>query len=316
MDSVAESSDNKGRTGSIEAPTVWAVVLNWNRPEDTYLCVESLVASNYPALRILVVDNGSDVDKYDDLRRTVIGAEILRSETNLGFGTGNNLGIQYALGEGAAYVLLVNNDTTVDAQMIGTLVEAMQSDRSIGITGPIIYYSDEPDRVWFAGYRIRRKLYVLRRGLRLKAPLKPIEDVDFVSGCGMLLRRDTIECVGMFSPEYFMYYEDLDLCLRVKRSGWKIVCATGAKMWHAVSASSGGPETPMKEYHQVRSSLIFYRRHTHGVMFIVNMSLRLARAAYGCLRYLLRKGLDVQMLTRYFQGIREGLRGASRKAQN
>lgn len=313
---VANPSNDRGDSGMGEAPTVWSVVVNWNRPEDTVRCVESLKASAYRAVRILIVDNGSDLDKYDELRRTVVGAEIVRSETNLGFGMGSNVGIQYALDGGAAYVLLLNNDTIVDACMIGTLVEAMRSDRSIGVAGPIIYYSHEPETVWFAGYRIKGKLYVVRRGLHLKRPFKAVEDVDFVSGCGMLVRREAIEQVGMFSPEYFMYYEDLDLCLRVKKAGWRIVCATGARMWHAVSASSGGSESPMKEYHQVRSSLIFYRRHTHGVMFVVNVGLRLLRAGYGSLAYLLRKGWNSHLARRYSQGIREGVREDSGRAQN
>jgi GT2 family glycosyltransferase len=288
-------------------PAVWAVVTNWNRPEDTLRCVDSLKASAYRGTRILIVDNGSDIGNYDRLRATVVGAEILRSETNLGFGMGSNLGISYALERGATYVLLVNNDTVIDACMIGALVDAMRSDPSIGVAGPIIYYSSDPDRVWFAGCRMRWGLYVVRRGLRLKPPLKPLEDVDFVSGCGMLLRSEMISQVGMFSPEYFMYYEDLDLCVRVKQAGWRIVCATTAKMWHSVSASSGGAEAPIKEYYQVRSSLVFHRRHSGGLMLIVNVGLRLLRAGYGSLVYFARKGWDSQMIRRYSQGIREGL---------
>lgn len=301
------SLDRQKGDRAVEAPTVWVVVLNWNLPEDTRRCVESLRASDYPALKVVVVDNGSDVDKYEGLCRAVKGAEIVRSETNLGFGVGSNLGIQHALEQGAVYILLVNNDTVVDAQMVETLVEPMEADRSIGLAGPIIYYLGEPEKVWFAGCRIRGQLYILRRGLRLKPPLKPVEYVDFVSGCGMLLRRETVEQIGMFSPEYFMYYEDLDLCLRAKQAGWKIACVTDAKMWHAVSTSSGGPESPLRQYHQVRSSLIFYRRYTRGLMFIVNMGLRLAHAIYSSLGYLLRKGVSGPMLRHYLRGFREGL---------
>lgn len=313
MSTVASVSSY--RTAS-EAPTVWAVVINWNRPEDTVRCVESLKTNSYRALSILVVDNGSDLGKYEELRRTLVGAEIVRSDINVGFGMGCNLGIQHALDRGAAYVLLLNNDTIVDVFMIEALVEAMSGDPCIGMAGPIIYYSDEPQAVWFAGYRIKGELYVVRRGLHLKRPFEAVEDVDFVSGCGMVVRREVIEDVGVFSPEYFMYYEDLDLCLRVKKAGWRIVCATGAMMWHAVSASSGGSESPMKEYHQVRSSLIFYRRHTHGVMFAVNVALRLVRAGYGTLAYLLRKGWNGHLASRYLQGIREGVRENSGRAQN
>jgi GT2 family glycosyltransferase len=295
-------------------PVVWVVVLNWNRPKDTYLCVESLQASDYAALRILVVDNGSDVKKYEELCALGSGVGIVRSEDNLGFAAGNNIGIRHALDQGADYVLLVNNDTIVAPEMIGMLVEAMERDPAFGVAGPIIYYMDQPQEVWFAGYRIKGELYVLRRGLRLEPPLQPVEDVDFVSGCGMLLRREMVERVGMFSPEYFMYYEDLDLCLRAKRAGWRIACVTGASMWHKVSASSGGSESPMKQYHQVRSSLIFYRRYTRGVMFLVNMSLRLAHAAYSLLRYVVRGTLNLAMLKHYFRGVKEGVQDAPHSA--
>lgn len=287
-------------------PAVGAVVLNWNRPQDTRLCIESLKASDYPALRIVIVDNGSDVDRYAELQ-SLTDVEIIRAETNLGFARGNNLGIHYMLEQGVNYVLLVNNDAIVDSQMVRQLVEVMEDNPSIGAAGPIIYYLDMPESVWFAGYRIKGTLYILRRGLHLKPPIKPVEYVDFISGCGMLLRRETLEQVGLFSPEYFMYYEDLDLCLRMKQAGWQIACVTGAKMWHAVSLSSGGVLSPVKQYHQVRSSLIFYRRYTRGIMFAVNLVLRFGHAAYSALVYILRNGLNISMVQRYFRGVIEGL---------
>ncbi len=153
---------------------------------------------------------------------------------------------------------------------------------------------------------------MVRRGLHLKPPIKPIEEVDFISGCGMLLRREVLEQVGMFSPEYFLYYEDLDLCLRVKKSGWQIACVTGAKMWHAVSLSSGGALSPLKQYHQVRSSIIFYRRYKRGIMFIVNIGLRIGHAVYSALIYVLQVGLEISMVRHYFKGVKEGLARALR----
>jgi GT2 family glycosyltransferase len=309
-----ELSRETDRQRLTATPVVWVVVLNWNRPEDTRLCVESLQAGDYAELRILVVDNGSDVDKYEELCAAVSGVEIVRSEDNLGFAAGNNIGIRHALDRDADYVLLVNNDTVVAPDMIGMLVEVMERDPTFGVAGPIIYYMDQPQEVWFAGYRIKGELYVLRRGLRLEPPLQPVEDVDFVSGCGMLLRREMVERVGVFSSEYFMYYEDLDLCLRAKRAGWRIACVTGASMWHKVSASSGGSESPMKQYHQVRSSLIFYRRYTRGLMFFVNMSLRLAHAVYSLARYVVRGTLNPALLKHYLRGVKEGVQDAPRSA--
>ncbi len=289
-------------------PTVWAVVLNWNRPKDTYACVESLRKSDYYSLNIIVVDNGSNEENYKELTRSVSGVHFIRSDVNLGFARGNNLGIQYALENDADYILILNNDTIIDSQMVTKIVEAMETDPKIGIAGPVIYYINDKDAVWFAGQRFKPPLYVVRRGLHLKQPMRPVEDVDFVSGCGMMLRRETIERVGIFSSDYFMYYEDLDLCLRAKKAGYRIICVTGAKMWHAVSASSGGSDSPIKQYHQVRSSLIFYRRHVRGAALVVNISLRLLHAALSVIKHFLVRGINRALLRYYLQGLREGVR--------
>jgi len=264
-----------------QPPLVWAVVLNWNRAADTRRCVESLQASEYAALRIAVVDNGSTPDQFAELRRALSDdVELIRSPTNLGFGAGNNLGIRLAWERGAAYALLCNNDALVDPPMIGRLVRALEADPSIGIAGPIVYYLDEPTRVWLAGYRFHGQFYIVPGGLHLEPPLQPVERVDFVSGCGMFLRRAMTRQIGMFSPDFFLYCEDLDLCLRARQAGWQIACVTDAKMWHQVSASLGGALSLRKQYHQIRSSWIVYRRHTRGVWLLANMGARLAHAAY------------------------------------
>jgi len=257
------------------------------------------------------MDNGSDKNKYANLKKKISESTLIRSEVNLGFGQGNNLAIDYVLKQGADYVLLVNNDTVVDPEMVKQLVRVMESNRGLGVVGPIIYYEDSPDEVWFAGYRIKGEFYMLRRGLHLEPPLETIELVDFVSGCGMMLRREALEQVGGFAPDYFMYYEDLDLCIRLKEVGWEIGCVTDASMWHAVSASSGGTASPLKQYHQVRSSMIFYHQHTSGLMFVVNMVLRLAHAGYMLILYLIRGLLSGSLFRQYLRGLREGLQSGS-----
>jgi hypothetical protein len=288
-------------------PLVYAIVLNWNRPDDTHACLNSLVHVDYPALKVLVVDNGSDTEQARRLQAEALGAEVLWLERNYGFAEGNNKGMRYALEHGADFILLLNNDTTVDPGLVPELINVIKDDPLIGIAGPIIYYADVPDSVWFAGMRFRDGLYVVRRGLHLKPPLKRAEEVDFVSGCGMLIRRSVLERIGFFSPDYFMYYEDLDYCVRARRAGFKLVCATQARMWHAVSASTGGPDSPLKQYHQVKSSLVFYKQHTHGVLYLLNVTLRFAHAFWVMLIAILRGRLRLKAARFYFKGIREAM---------
>lgn len=297
-------------------PLVLAIVLNWNRPDDTRKCVQSLSQSDYPNLRIVVVDNGSESKLYAQLRTELTNAELLRSEVNLGFAAGNNLGLRYAQEHGADYALVLNNDTIVDSSMVSQLVAAGEKHPDAGLIGPIIYYLDQPEKVWFAGYRFTHGIYLLRRGLHLSPPIRPIEAVDFVSGCGMLIRRSVLDQVGLFCPDYFMYYEDVDLCFRVKSAGAQIICVTGARMWHAVSASSGGSDSPIKQYHQVKSSLIFYRKHSHGLKLWLNICLRLAHALYTLGKAIILGRLKLGALGMFLRGFFEGTRPVNGKSNN
>jgi GT2 family glycosyltransferase len=289
-------------------PLVHVIVLNWNLPEDTMECVRSVLCSDYPRCEVTVVDNGSTDNSVQRLRDQFGDTiHLIANETNLGFGVGNNRGVQEALARGADYTLLLNNDTIVAPDMLSELVQVICSDPQIGIAGPVICYADRPNAVWFAGMRFRAKLYVVRRGLRLKHPLKQVEAVDFVSGCGMLVSRGVWETIGLFAPEFFMYYEDLDLCLRARQAGFRLVTATRAKMWHRVSASAGGIESPMKQYHQVKSGLLFYQKHTRGIWFLINMTLRIGHAGWVTLKQVLRGQLKSEAVVWYLRGVTEAL---------
>ncbi len=290
-------------------PSVWIIVLNWNRPEDTLQCVSSLRLLDYPSYRILIVDNGSTDDSVDQFRQ-LTGVELLVSDRNLGFGVGNNLGIEYALSHGADYTLLLNNDTTVSPPLVSTLVKVAESDPQIGIVGPTIFYSESPDQVWFSGMRFRFGLYVIRVGRRLGRQQAPLEDVDFISGCGMLVRRELWNRVGLFDPRFFMYYEDLDLCVRAAQAGYRLVSTTEAHMWHALSASTGGPDSPMKQYYQVKSTFLFCEKHTRGLTRVVTVSIRLAHAGLMAVRQVVSGRLPREAIRLYLRGIAETVAGS------
>lgn len=291
-----------------DKPKVLTIVLNWNLPDDTCRCVESLKASDYPNLEILVIDNGSRLAAFQQLQDCMPKERIIRSESNLGFAGGNNLGLQLAVKQNADYAFVLNNDTIVDPHMISKLIHAAEANPAAGLLGPVIYYLDQPEQVWFAGYRFLHGIYLLRRGLHLKTPLQPIEEVDFVSGCGILIRRSILEVIGLFSEDYFMYYEDLDLCFRVKEAGLKILCVTDARMWHAVSASTGGADSPQKQYYQVKSSLLFYQRHSRGAKRLLNIALRLTHAGFTLISAVVRGRLKLAAISMFVRGLRDGLR--------
>ena len=133
----------------MSTPQVCAVVLNWNRREDTLACVASLLQSSYEPLRVLVCDNGSTDDTPAAVKSRFPSAEVLELGRNLGFAAGMNAGIRHALAAGAEQVLLLNNDTIVDQLMVERLVAQTVGD--IGLAAPLIFYAGQPDLIWSAG---------------------------------------------------------------------------------------------------------------------------------------------------------------------
>jgi len=241
------------------------VVLAWNGKPLTLECLDSLAAVRYENASVILVDNAS-ADGTADAVRKAHGdrVAVIENEENLGFARGNNVGIRRALDEGADFVLLLNNDTVVDPALLDRLVEVIAGSDEIGIVGPKIYYASPPDRIWFAGGEV-----LLSRGLSRHIGIRErdtgrydsIRDVDYVTGCALLARREVFEKIGYLDPVFAAYYEDTDFCMRARRAGFRVVYAPAGKVWHKISASTGGELGRAKISRKLRSSAIFFRRY-------------------------------------------------------
>lgn len=288
-------------------PLVYAVTLNWNRPADTLECLESLEAQTYPNLRLMVVDNGSNDDSVARIQDRFPQSEMVISRENRGFAGGANLAFHRALEAGADLIYLVNNDTLIEAEAVASLVAQVQPD--VGIVAPLIYYADERERIWSAGGVLRPWILEKRGDDRGKLDAGqwpgPVEK-DFVTGCGMLLSRQTLEQVGLFDERFFMYYEDMDLCLRARQAGLRILLVPAAKMWHKVARSSGGSDSANERYWMARSSVLFFRKHARGIRWPAILLWRMGSAARTTLR-LLGSGRR-EACTAYWRGLRDGWR--------
>jgi GT2 family glycosyltransferase len=246
---------------------LYVVIVNWNLKDDTLACVESVLATGAPASRVIVVDNGSSDGSPEAIAaRYGPTIQLVLSATNLGFAAGNNLGIEHALSLGAGWVLLLNNDTRVAPNMLDELARVALSDDRMGILAPLILYYDDPERIWYLGDRLLPGLPLsvsLARGAYDRDQFPPFTPVDFVSGCGMLVKRQVFETVGLFDTCFFMYGEDADLCWRTRSAGFRLACAPRAKMWHKVSASADR-DKPLSRYVRTRNQVQFYRRYARG----------------------------------------------------
>jgi GT2 family glycosyltransferase len=244
-------------------PVVWYVILNWNQPQMTADCLDSLAQQSYHSFRVLVVDNGSKDGSAALLRERFAWATILELPENIGYSAANNVGIDYAMRQAADYVLLLNNDTIVDPLMLETLLRAIEADPNVGVASPKMLFFDQPEVIWSAGAQIdwgSGRTFSLRQGEVDRGLDGEPEKVSFVSGCAMCIRRQAIEETGALDPRFFIYYEETDWCARAGAAGWKILYVPQARLWHRVSAAMGAT-SPATDYYMTRNRILFCQRH-------------------------------------------------------
>jgi GT2 family glycosyltransferase len=244
--------------GSDVWPTVYFSILNWNQKELTCECLDSLAQLDYPNYEIVVVDNGSRDDEAAVIRSRFPSSVVLKNERNVGFAEGNNVAIRYALEQGADYVLLLNNDTAMDPQMLKKLIEVSESDDQIAIVGPKISYFDEPHTIWSAGGVLGPREEPIMLGLDEtdRGQHDALTEVDWVTGCALCIKTSVIRRIGFIDARYFIYFEESDWCGRAKRAGFKIVYVPEAIMWHKIQPGRQAL-SPRHVYLMTRNRLLF-----------------------------------------------------------
>jgi GT2 family glycosyltransferase len=261
----------------MELPRVATIILNWNGLADTMECLASLQKLDYPNYDIVVVDNGSTDKSVEVIRKNFPDVTLIENKENLGFVGGNNVGLHHTLNRDVDYVLLLNNDTIVDSRFLVELIKVLEVDRKIGIASPLIFYYDTPDEIWAAGAAINWANGFTER-LRAGDTAddgEPVFDVDFVSGCALLAKREVIEATGLLDADFFLYYEEIDWCVRAHKKGYRIVCVPQARIWHKVSKSIG-VSSPLVSYYMTRNALLFLKKHLSGIQLGLALQRNLA----------------------------------------
>jgi GT2 family glycosyltransferase len=237
--------------------TATAVIVNYRTPQATLSCVNALIAAGSDARDIIVVDNGSGDDSTERLSAGLAGSRLITTPRNLGFAAGSNLGIREAFASGGDLVFLVNSDAEVRPGTVEALTRALERDSSLGIVGPVVVSRDTPQRIETLGIRYSRATGRMRH-LGWRQPLESLEpfetrEVDGISGCAMLIRREVFDRVGTLDEEYFFGFEDLEFCLRAGALGLRCACVGSAVVVHERNRSIG----------RASSARVYYATRNH-----------------------------------------------------
>jgi GT2 family glycosyltransferase len=247
----------------VATPKVALVVLTWNGIADVLPCLESVRRLDYGNLLVIVADNGSTDGTQAAVRAQFPEVVLVENGQNLGYAEGNNAGIRRALELGADYVMLLNNDTEVDPALVRELVAVGEADPQVGVVGPMIYYHADRERIWCAGARVEWSIAEVilldKDALDAGTDVQP-RDVPFISGCALCAKRAAIERVGLIDPRFFIYYEELDWCERMRRAGFRLVLVPRAKVWHKVSRAFG-QASATTTYYMTRNRLLFLHKN-------------------------------------------------------
>lgn len=276
------------------------ILVNYNCLELTKTCLKSLQdikAKNF-TYSVIIVDNASQkplkLPKSLQSDRT----KVIRSESNLGFSGGNNLGITYAAEHyNPDYICLLNNDTTVEPNFLGYLHKYIKDKNSSGMVSPKIYFAKGFEYhkesypkiklgniIWYAGGSIDwPNLIAFHRGVdEIDRGQLDIEgSVDFCTGCCILISREVLETVGMLDDKLFLYYEDVDLSLRAQKKGFEISYCSNAVIWHHNAGSSGGAGSPLHTYYQTRNRIFIGLKYGSLRIKITSISYALRTLANG-----------------------------------
>jgi len=250
-------------------PLVSVISVNFNNPEVTGEMFESLRHITYPNIEIIIVDNGSVKGNIDQLKVQFPEIILIKSNKNLGFAGGNNLGILQSKGE---FILLLNNDTVVDAGFLEPLVNKFLSDPTIGMVSPKIYFYHTPDLLQYTGVSEINKFTTRSIGWGFKVKDKGQFEFDnqtsFAHGAAMLVSRKAIKKVGLMAEIYFLYYEEMDWGKRLRDAGYKIFYVHNSIVYHKESVTTG-KDSPLKTYYLNRARIIYISRHVNGIDFLI-----------------------------------------------
>ncbi len=257
-------------------PLISIITINYNGLSDTCEFLDSVRELNYPNVETIVVDNASKVDPSETINELYPWVILVRSDRNLGFSGGNNLGALQAKG---AYLFFVNNDTILSPGILNELRNTFEKEKNIGLISPKIKYADQPELIQFAGFTpvhpITGRNKTIGDKEKDQGQYDTPSDTVYAVGTAMMTSQELFRKVGKMPEVYFLYYEELDWSCTFRRAGYRIYYQPSAVVYHKTHASVG-LKSPVYVHYQLRNRILFMRRNVKKwqlILFYVYMLL-------------------------------------------
>ncbi len=271
-------------------PPIKILILNWNGSEYTQNCLNSIKNIKYDNFTTTVIDNASSDNSISMIHEKFPNVEVLALDKNYGFASAYNLAFQHDQNGNSEFYLILNNDTTVEPNILSELVNATKEYGEEHLYCPLINYMDDPEIIWYAGGNVNLPAGVLNHQFirrRFAEQFKGSNITDFATGCCIFTSKETIRKLKGFDEQFNMYAEDVDLCLRAKSMGIYSYFVPSARMYHKVSASVGGEFSKDKIKRKLASINLLMKIHCSPFQRIIGFPLYILRSGFSLIRSLI-----------------------------
>lgn len=287
-------------------PLISVITLNYNQTDATCEFLESCKNLDYPDYEILICDMNSGHSPEEAIKKVNHpAARLIRSDKNLGFAGGNNLGMREARGE---LFFLVNNDTVLPPDILKVLVSAFLEHENTGAISPKIKFYHHPDILQYSGFTP----FNFKTGRTFSPGYRQADNGKYdlitetagVHGCAMMVSREVYLLTGGLDERFFLYYEEWDWSERIKKAGYKILYCGKTQVLHKDSLTVG-KSSSLKEFYINRNRILFVRKHaTKKELALFNLYYNLIAYPKNILKYIV-KG-EIALLKAYLKGVKEG----------
>jgi len=283
------------------------IIVNWKQYDLTKKCLLSINKTKFNNYKIILVDNESSEKKLNVFLNDFNNLKVIQNKLNLGFGVANNQAITYALDKNYDYVMLLNNDTEVDQNFISPLISCIENNNSIGGVQPLIMNYNKRDLIWSAGGYINKFFGNTTTNKSLEKKL----NLDWITGCCMLLKTEVIKKTKLLDENFFAYYEDVDWSLRIKNLGYSLQLVKTSLIYHHGSISSNnstseGRLSAYVHYLNFKNHIYFLRKHREKFNFFGVVLYQLMKLISYSIYFILR--FRFNKLKMIYKGLIDGMK--------